>query len=57
MRQEIFDYWCRDCGVGFYSCTPEASDHDNDPETVGHRIYDGIVVTRGYENETPLYVG
>jgi hypothetical protein len=34
------DYWCKDCQIGFCSCSKEGDDHDYDVSNIGHKVYD-----------------
>lgn len=35
-----FDYWCKDCQLGFCSCSQEGDDHDYEINNLGHKVYD-----------------
>ena len=46
-----FDYWCKDCQLGFCSCSKEGDDHDYEIKNLGHKVYGANCL-----NSEPLYI-
>lgn len=51
-NHEIYDYWCKTCGMRFYSCTLEGNKHDK--ESNGHQVSDDIYY--GDEDAPIIYI-